>query len=563
VSSFFSRVRKGSLHLGRYGEILSVLIRYGFGDFVSMLNIDRYTAVTNRFIPRRNKPSNIHHITRWERIRLAIEELGPTFIKFGQFMSNRPDILPADLIVELEKLQDNVKPFDVEEVKATILSELNLPLSALFADFTETPLASGSIAQVHRARLADGHEVAVKVCRPRIRQTIETDVEILANLVTIIERHDEKWRVFHLGQLVEEFRVMISKELDFAVEAGHMERFRQNFKNTAGIHIPEVFPDLSTRKVLTSEFIDGIKVSDLEGIRAAGLDARQIAGQGATLILRQIFEHGFFHADPHPGNILVTADGTLCFLDFGAVGFIPPSLRHQLGVILFSVVNKDPQRIVKSLSQLSRQPIRNSERLEYEIMEMIEEYGLLQLQEIQAGEIMRRFTNLIIMHDLKVVPGFFPLLKALLTFEAVGCRLDPEFNLTTHAGPFVKKLIREFPRLRYMPFEIYFTLLDCAALIKDLPFEFKEILRSVKNGELRIQFEHRGLGPLIAKADQLVNRIVFAIVLAALIVGSSIVILSGIPPKVYDVPLIGVAGFLLAGMIGFGLLFDMMRKKRM
>jgi ubiquinone biosynthesis protein len=563
MSSIFSRVRKKSLHLGRYGEILSILIRYGFGDFIAGLNIQKYTAITSRFIPRLKKVSYIQQQSRWERIRLAVEELGPTFIKLGQFMSNRPDVLPIELVTELEKLQDAVKPFSVDEVKNTIEEDLGRPVNKVFAEFSETPLASASIAQVHKARLADGRQVAVKVRRPRIQQIVETDIDILHNLAALIERHDERWQALNISQLVDEFQSMLEKELDFSIEAAHIERFRTNFCDDKAIHIPALFPAFTTKRVLVTEFIHGIKVSEIESLTKAGLDVKTIARQGATSILKQIFEHGYFHADPHPGNILVKTDGTICFLDFGAIGIIPPTLRHELSIILYSVVHKDPQRIVKTLAQLSRQPIRYAERLEYDIMEFIEEYSLLQLKDIRMGEILNRFADIITRYELKIIPGFYLLIKALIITEGVGRRLDPEFNMTAYVEPFVKKLLHEYPRLKQLPFDTYFMALDLISLIKDLPFDLKSIISIVKTGDLRIQFEHRGLSPLIHKSDQLVNRLVFAIVLASLIIGSSIVILSGIPPKVYDVPLIGVAGFLMAALIGFGIIFDILRRKKM
>jgi ubiquinone biosynthesis protein len=556
-------MRKSSLHLGRYGEILAVLIRYGFGDIIAALNIEKYTAITNRFIPRRKKVSLPAKVTRWERIRLALDELGPTFIKFGQFMSNRPDLLPAELIVELEKLQDSTKPFASHEIRTIIEADLKRPIEELFAEFSISPIASASISQVHKARLANGMEVAVKVRRPRIKQAVETDVEILRNLVSLIERHYEKARALHLQQLVDEFHNMIEKELDFQVEASHIERFRINFKDCTEIRIPQVVSEYSTKRVLVTEFIHGIKVTEVKAIREANLDAREVAAKGAKLILRQIFEHGFFHADPHPGNILVTADGTICFLDFGAVGIIPPSMRRHLSIMLYGVVQKDPQRIIKSLGQIAHHPVREPELLEYGIMELIEEYMLVQLKDINVGEVLRRFANLIITHELKLIPGFYMMLKSLTTIEAVGGRLDPEFNIAVAAAPFVKKLLAEHPPLRTLPFEAYFTLLEMGTLLKDLPYDLKDILHIVKTGELQVKFEHRGLTPLMLKADQLVNRLVFALVLAALIIGSSVVVLSGIPPKLHGVPLFGIVGFLMAGVIGFGLLFDIARRKRM
>ncbi len=554
--------RRGLLHLGRYGEILSVFVKYGFGDFLAGLNIERYLSVPRKFVPRATSIRVQRKMSRWERVRCAIEELGPSFIKFGQFMSNRPDILPPELITELEHLQDNVAPMSAESLEKELLKGFDKPITEVFAYFDKTPIASASIAQVHRGRLPGGEEVAVKVRRPRIHHSVRTDIDIIYDFVSLLEKRYERVRALGLTQLVDEFQRTITKEMDFTVEAAHMERFRKDFRSEPSIYVPLVYMEHTSASVLVSEYVHGIKVSETKRLREAGIDPKDVARQGTHLILRQIFDNGFFHADPHPGNILVLFDGRICFLDFGAVGIIPPTLRHHLSVILYGVVKKDPSRIVRSLTQVSREGIASIERLEYDVTEFIEEYSLTMLRQVDVGEVLRRFAAMIMEHDLRVVPGFYLLLRALISLEGVGRRLDPDFSLTTELEPHVRRMMHEYPRIQYVPYEIYFTLLDFVTLLKDLPFETRNLIRLVKQGGIRIQFEHRGLEPLIAKSDQLVNKLVFAIVLAALIVGSSVVIHSGIPPIFYGIPIIGIAGFILATIIGFGLLFSIIRGRR-
>jgi ubiquinone biosynthesis protein len=501
-------------------------------------------------------------ISRWERIRLALEELGPTFIKFGQFLSNRPDLLPKGLIDELIRLQDNVQPFSFSDAREIVEKELGDTLEQLFMEFDEKPLASASIAQVHKAVLKSGYRVAVKVRRARIRNIINTDLDILYHAVSLVERRYERARSLRLKQFVEEFERTIEKELDFTIEASHIERFDHNFRNDKTVKIPAVYMELTTPKVLITELIEGIKVSEIEKLKEAGIDTRMVAKNGTRIIMKQIFDHGFFHADPHPGNILILEDGTICFLDFGAVGFIPASFRYHLSVILYGVVNKDPQRIIRTLSQLNQQPISNSAQLDYELTEFIEHYSFSLLKQINMGDILQRFINLIVDHDLRIMPGFFLLFKTIITIEGVGYLLDPDFKIIQHVEPHVKKLVRENPHFRHIPSDIYFTLLDLVSLLKDLPFETKDLVRMVKTGELRIQFDHRGLEPVILKSDQIVNRIVFSVVLASLIIGSSLIVHADIPPKIFDIPLIGIAGYVIAGLIGFGLIFMMIRQKK-
>ncbi len=555
--------RRPIINIGRFGEILGVFIKFGFGDIVSKLNIEKYFSITKKFIPSIKKKDVEIVLSRWERLRIVLEELGPTFIKFGQFMSNRPDLLPDELITELEKLQDSVKPFPFQDAIKILESELNSPINNIVSDFSKEPLASASIAQVYKAVLKNNDSVVFKIKRPHIKQIISTDMNILYQLALLAENRFEIIRALRVSQIVEEFERMILKELDFTIEASHMERFRRDFKNDKRIYIPKVYTDLSFTKVLTTEFVDGIKVSDIEAIKKADLDPKDIAYKGAQLVLSQIFENGFFHADPHPGNILIRLDGSICFLDFGAIGIITPSFRYYLGILLYGFVKKDPQKIIRTLSQLSYTHIRNTEQLEYDITEFIEEYSYASLKDINLGDLLQRFSNIIVDYNIKVIPGFYLLLKSFIAIEGVGIKLNPEFSMAEQLEPFVKKLVYKNFDKGNLKYNLFFTFKELIALITNLPFDMQESIRILKSGDLRIQFEHHGLEPMLIKHGQLVNRLVFAIVLAALIIGSSIVIHSGIPPVIYGVPVIGIVGFLLAGVIGFGLLFSILHRKKL
>jgi len=553
-----------TLQISRYGEIISVILKYGFGDIIAGLNLKKYVAFTGLpLINKRPRGAFKAPLSRWERLRLAIEELGPTFIKFGQFLSNRPDLVPSELIDELIKLQDAVKPFSRAEANVILEHALKSPISEIFVDFPEEPIASASVAQVYRARLKNNDVVAVKVQRPNIRQIVATDLTILQHLAQLIEKHNKGLAALHVSELVHEFGRTLNKELDFSLEAATMERFRADFKDVVEYYVPRVYAALTSDSVMITEFVEGIKVSDIDSLIKANLIPAEIARVGVNLVLRQIFTNGFFHADPHPGNILVLKDGRFCFLDYGAVGIVSASLRHHLGVILYGVIYKDPQRIIRTLSQLATERIVNIDRLEYEVTEIIEQYSSASLSEIKVRDLLERFGRITAENHLRFVPGFYLLFKALITIEGVGLLLDPGFNLTKEVEPYARKLMRENPRLKYLPFDAYFTLLDMISLLKDLPFEVKDLMRMVKTGETRIQFEHRGLESLTSKLDQIVNRMVFAIVLASLIIGSSVVIHSGMPPFFHGVPVIGVFGFAIAGLLALWLLFSMLRNKKL
>jgi ubiquinone biosynthesis protein len=324
-----------------------------------------------------------------------------------------------------------------------------------------------------------------------------------------------------------------------------------------------VFHEFTSKKVITTEFIDGIKVSNIKELVAAGLDPVEIASRGVSVVLRQIFEFGFFNADPQSGNILVKADNVICFLDLGMTGILTPSAREWLSSIIVGVATRNPQRIVKALYDMSSQQIERKEDLEYEVAEMIEEYASRTLSMINTGEVLNRLSRLLIDHRLKIIPGFYLLVKALVTMEGIGYKLDPDFNMMEHLEPFARRLVKEQYSPGHMAREGAQAAQDYFFLFRDFPSEARDIFQLVKAGKVRFEFMHKGLDPAFRKFDQLVNRLVFGLVLASLVIGSSIVVLSNIPPIIYGVPVIGIVGFLAAGFMGFGLLISIIRHEKM
>ena len=549
-------------HISRYGEIVSVLVKYGFGDLLSRLNVERYITAGKRIFRLRQR-RQIEGISRWDRIRMALEELGPTFIKLGQFASNRPDILPADLIQSLEKLQDSVLPFPDEDAVRIVEDELGRSIGELFEEFETKPFASASIAQVHRATMKGGALVAVKVQRPRVTELISIDIDIMYHLASLIEKHVQGVDVLNPTQLVNEFSSAIKKELDFTIEALHIDHFSKNFEHDPYVYIPRVFNQFTSRKVITTEFIKGIKITNVQELLRAGLDPIKIAHHGASVVLKQIFVHGFFHADPHPGNILIKEGNVICFLDLGMTGILTPTTRERLGSIIVGIANRDPQRIVKTLYDMSNHMVERKEDLEYEIAELIQEYASRSLATINIGEVLNRLSRLLIVHRLQVIPGFYLLVKAVVTMEGIGYKLDPDFNMMEHLEPFAKRLIHEQFGFSHLARQGLETFQDFFFLMRDFPSETRDILSLIKAGKFRIEFEHRGLNPFLRKFDQIVNRLVFGLVLAALVIGSSIVVLSDTPPRLFGLPVIGIAGFLTAGIMAFSLLISILRHERM
>ena len=548
-------------HINRYREVITILVKYGFGEVLAKLELQKHLDFGKGFLLGK-RAAEIADVSHWARVRMALEELGPTFVKFGQMMSTRPDMIPRELITELEKLQEEVPPFSTEDAKRIIAEELNSSVDRIFTDFSGSSIAAASIAQVHKAVLPGGEEVAVKIQRPDIDKIIEVDLEIMLHLATRAEKHFKEEEAIDIVKLVEEFARVIRKELNFRIEAAYIERFANNFQDDTTIHVPKVYKEFSSGKVLTMEFIGGYKVTDITKteVREHGIDPKVVASRGLDLILKQIFEHGFFHADPHPGNIRVLDGNVICFLDYGMMGRLSARHREDLADIFIGIISRDEHKITKTILKLTgRSHVRDVEELESDIAELIEVYAYGSLKELEIGGVITHMGDVIIEHHLEGPRDFYLLAKALVTIEGVGRDLDPEFNSVKHAEPFAEKLIRERMSPRKLIEDFYLSALETRLLLRDLPSEARDILARVRQGEVKINFEHKGLDPMLKTLDQTNNRMVFAIVLASLVIGSALMVLSGVPPKWHEIPIIGIIGFLGAGIMAFWLLFSILR----
>ncbi|RJS78363.1 AarF/ABC1/UbiB kinase family protein [Methanophagales archaeon] len=548
-------------HINRYREVIAILVKYGFGEVLAKLELQKHLDFGKGFILGKTA-AEIADVSHWGRVRMALEELGPTFVKFGQIMSTRPDMVPQELIIELEKLQEEAPPFSTEDAKRIIAEELNSSVDRLFMDFSGSSIAAASIAQVHKAVLPGGEEVAVKIQRPDIDKIIEVDLEIMLHLATRAEKYLKEAEAIDIVKLVEEFARVIRKELNFRIEAAYIERFANNFQDDTTIHVPKVYKEFSSGKVLTMEFIGGYKVTDITKteVREHGIDPKVVASRGLDLILKQIFEHGFFHADPHPGNIRVLDGNVICFLDYGMMGKLSARHREDLADIFIGIISRDEHKITKTILKLTgRSHVRDVEELESDITELIEVYAYGSLKELEIGSVITHMGDVIIEHHLEGPRDFYLLAKALVTIEGVGRELDPEFNAVKHAEPFAEKLIMDRMSPQRLIKDFYLSALETRLLLRDLPSEARDILARVKQGEVKIKFEHKGLDPLLKTLDQTNNRTVFAIVLASLVIGSALMVLSGVPPKWHEIPLIGIIGFLGAGIMAFWLLFSILR----
>jgi len=546
----------------RYRQILGVFLKYGFRDVVDVARRDLIGRFGDKIIPLLGKhidPS----MSRAERLRYAAEELGPTFVKLAQVLSMRPDLVPLDIAVELRKLQDEVSPFSYEEARTIIREELGQETEALFSHIDEQPLAAASIAQVHRATLHDGRQVVIKIQRPDIEDVINVDLEILSDLAKVLVRHSLNSVISDPVAVVEEFNRSIHRELNFLSEGRNIHRFGRMFADDPTVLIPRFYPELSSSRVMVMDFVDGIKASDLEELEREGLDRIVVAERGAQLILKQIFQHGFFHADPHPGNILVLEDNVIAPLDYGMVGNLDEATIEALGSVLAGIINKDSNRILRAFDALGvTREVTNRITLRTDINGFISQYYEIPLQELRVSILLKEVFEIFRAHQMTLPSNLSLMLKALVTVEGLGRLLHPDFDMVSEVRPYVSQIMyrRYDPRRRFRDFLNVFD--DFSSLVEELPQGLRDTLRRINAGELRIQFEHRNLKKLTKELNQSSNRISSAVIIAALIIGSSLVMQVPSGPSLFGFPLLGVIGYLIASILGLLLLWNIFRSRR-
>jgi len=550
-------------HLSRYRQILAILFRYGFGDLIELLKIEQYIEIGLQLISK-NRGERLAKLSRPQRVRMAFEELGPTYIKFGQILSTRPDLIPARYTKELSKLQDKVPPFAFSEVLRTIEADFGTPPEKLFDFLEEEPFASASIGQVHRAGLPDGETVAVKVQRPGIKKIIEVDLEIMLHLATLMERNIEEMSLYRPVKIVEEFARTLDKEIDYTIEATSMERFGRSFLDDSTIYIPKVFRDTTSERVLTMELVEGIKVSEIDTLEDAGYDRDVITVRGTDCILKQVFDHGFFHADPHPGNIFLLPDNVICLLDFGMTGYVDRQNREDFVNLIDSVVQQNESRTTQVLLRLTNWDDEPDIRLlEKDVADFMGRHLYKPLKDIEVGKLLNQLLELISRHRLMLPPDIFLMMKTLTTIEGVARTLNPDFDMISQTAPFIErvKLARFYPR------RIAGDLIELGAdmlhFANQFPKDMLEVMRLIRQQKLAIQMEHKGFETMLATYDRISNRISFSIIIAALIIGSALIVISAIPPLFYGISLIGIIGFLAAAVMGIWLLVAILRKGRL
>jgi len=538
----------------RTRQIMHVVAKYGLDYFVDQSKISFLLRI-------KKKPKDYQKLTVAERLRLALEELGPTFVKFGQILSTRPDFLPPDFIKELEKLQDKVPPFSSFYAQKIIEEELNKPLEKLFKKFEIKPIAAASLGQVHKAILPNNKVVAIKVQRPGIKEIIELDLEILGKLAGFLEDNLHNGWVYQPKLIVSELKKAIEKEIDFTNEAYNFERFRINFKDIEYIKVPKIYWEMSTSRVLTMEFMEGTKINEITQDKYKDIfDTKKVAEQGAQAILKQILEDGFFHADPHPANLLVQPPATIVILDAGMVGYLDEETIINGAKLLRAIIDKDSNQVINCLENLGV-IIKESDKnlFRQDLKELFDRYLGVSLKKLRISKVSQDVLKLMVQYRLTVPSNLVLMIKALSMVETTGRQLDPDFDMVAVAKPFVKKILRK----KFGPWELLkksdVVLQESIELVERLPRDLINILRKTEEGKLTFKFEHQGLEKLIKEIDSASNRLSFSLIVSALIIGSSLILQQEIGPFIFGYPVLGIIGYLLASFLGLGLVISILR----
>lgn len=545
-------------NLGRTSEIVTVLLNHGFGDLVDRIGLRNFWFRWRRLFSR--KPAEpARHLKLVERVRLTLESLGPTYIKFGQVMSTRPDLVPREMLTELKRLQENVPPFSSDAAIERVEHELGRPLAELFASFDRIPLAAGSLGQVHRAVGFDGTALAVKIRRPGAVRNVERDLSLMHEIAVLIERNIAEARIFDPVGLVNHFARTIRRELNFAREGRTMDEFRRLFRQDATLYVPTVFWELTTEAVLTMEFIDGLRIEEAAQQESIGFSPPDIAANGARIFMKQAFEFGVFHGDPHPGNIRIRRDGTICLLDYGMVGMLDERIREQLIDLLLAISQQNVDAAVKLVLQLGESG-REIDRplLQVDMRDFVVNYYGIELERLNVGRMLSDFVGILSNHGIRCPGSLMLLIRALVTLEGIGRSLDPAFNLASHLQPFVERLVRA----RYHPSRLaermWFESKQMLEVAHDIPRHVNRTLRKLSEDDLRIQLEHRNLDHFILELERSSNRLVVGMVVAALIVASALILAGKVSSVWISVPM-----YVLSSLLAIWLIFGIFRSGRL
>jgi ubiquinone biosynthesis protein len=551
-------------NIGRTREILAILIKYGFEDVVANSTLRNLVTEGMRLRWLRDEKPALEY-TRWERIRMACEELGPTFVKLAQVLSNRPDIVPEALVKEFEKLQDRVPPFEFAKVRVIIERETKLRIEDIFEEFSEVPMASASIGQVHKAKLKTGEDVVVKVQRPDVQDIVDRDLSILREVVQRSDRYLKKQGVLNAEEVVNVFERTMQKELDYLNEARNIERFRNFYIDRKDFYVPKAYREFSTSKILILEFVRGCKITDVRQLREWDISPEKVVEKGMDIYLSQIFEYGFFHGDPHPGNVLVREDGTIILLDFGMVGQLMKKDKYAFAGIFIAMSRNDAREMANQFRKLAVEDnITDMRQFVYDLNDLIEDYAHLDVSESSIQDVITRLQKIMFNYKITVPGGVFIIFRAFAILEGIGKKMHPNFKTYDFIRPYGQRLITEQLKPDNLASEAQSRFSSLSSFLSSIPVELRSILQKTQKGKLHFEIELQGYGYALKKWDSITNRIVITYIICALIMGSSIALLGTYPEEmqfVYGINKWSFIGYCIAGGMFVVLLYTILRRR--
>ncbi|MDF1745431.1 MAG: AarF/ABC1/UbiB kinase family protein [Gimesia sp.] len=545
-------------NLRRSREIVTVLMNYGFDDLVDQLGLRRYLRWGRRLLFWKRSEPEVK-LTRAKRIRLALESLGVTFIKFGQVVSTRPDLVPRDVVRELSKLQESVPSFPSDVAIKIVERELEGSIDTLFAAFDHQPLAAGSLGQVHRARLHDGTELVVKIKRPDIDRVIEQDLSLMYELATMIERHFPDAEIFDPVGLVNQFSRTIHRELQFMREARSTDEFYRLFQDDATLYVPKIYWELTQGDIITMEYIDGYRIDNENELKNLPISAHEVAANGARIFMKMTFEFGIFHADPHPGNFRVMPDGSICLIDYGMIGVLEEERRDLLIDMLLNVARKDTTRLVEVVLNIGKTKRDvDHQLLRADLRDFIGNYYGIPLDQIKVGVMLTDFINILAIHRIRCPVDIMLLIRALITLEGVASHIAPDLNIAQEMEPYVYKISSERYHPRAIASRMWTEARSLTKVMHDLPEQIGRTLGKLSDDELRIHLEHKGIDHLTTEMDRSGNRLAIGMVMSALILASAITISSDSRLVYVSIPI-----FMMSSLLGIWLIYGVFRSGRL
>lgn len=536
--------------LKRMAKLVAVLSKYGFETLVTETGVKK--LIPKGYIEHSEKRKEIFSQSTYVRIRLALEELGPAYIKLGQLMSNRDDLLPHELTVELQKLQDHVAVEEMD-IYAILKEELNAEPDELFEDIDTEPIAAASLAQVYTATLKESKQkVIIKAKRKGIREVIEADLLIMKDFAELLENYYEAACSIGASRIVNAYDKSITAELSFAQELANIERFRKNFANDQTIYVPITYKELSTGNILCMEFIDGIKISNRDELIANGLNTKTIAERSVTSYMKQVMEYGFFHADPHSGNIFILKDGRIAFIDYGSMGKLSPRDEEYIGDLVLCIIKKDIIRLLHVIKKIAvKYNIPDEDYFERELYDFVDIVDSNSVKELDLGNLFNRFSKLLNENKIVLPDYIYLLIRGIVLLEGIGRELGLETSIIEYITPYGLKLARKRLKPQYISQKVLEKIYNVGEKIGNLPEDISALIQKANNDQLAVKHEVKGLGE-IKKA---INLLVIAILIFALAIGSSILIHAKMPPLIGGVSVLGFIGFSGAGILAIILIF--------